>query len=174
MAARANAALSKIRDAQIFVMVPPAIISLGQTDGFDMYLTAPAGTDQKKLSELKDEFIIKANQNKTLTMVRVDSSSSAQQLHVDLDLQKALTFVLTLKDVYSTLSGALAGVYVNDFIDRSQIKKVYMQGKADARSKPEDLQKWTYATPKEGWFRFPNFPLPNGLITMKDWNVSTA
>ncbi|MGN1058765.1 MAG: efflux RND transporter permease subunit, partial [Candidatus Avelusimicrobium sp.] len=62
-----------------------------------------------------------------------------------------------LKDVYSTLSGAFAGVYVNDFIDRSQIKKVYMQGKADARSKPEDLQKWTVRNAKGSMVPFSEF-----------------
>ncbi|MDR0734973.1 MAG: efflux RND transporter permease subunit [Elusimicrobiota bacterium] len=143
IAARATVNLGRIRDAQIYALVPPPIMGLGQTDGFEMYLTAAAGVDREKLNELRQEFLARANESKVLSMVRSDSSKSAPQLHINFDTQKALLYGLNLSEVYSTLNSAWAGSYVNDFIDRSQIKKVYVQGKADSRSKPEDLYKWT-------------------------------
>lgn len=143
IARRANISLSKIRDARVFVMVPPPIMGLGQTDGFEMYLTAAGDTSREELSRVKNEFLAKANQSRVLSMVRADSSKSAPQLHIKIDTQKALAYGINLSDIYSTLNTAWAGSYINDFIDRSQVKKVYVQGMAEARSKPEDLYRWT-------------------------------
>ncbi|MEO6184668.1 MAG: efflux RND transporter permease subunit, partial [Steroidobacteraceae bacterium] len=45
-------------------------------------------------------------------------------------------------DVDATLSAAWGGNYVNDFIDRGRVKRVYIQGDAQFRSRPEDLGEW--------------------------------
>ncbi|WP_424244226.1 multidrug efflux pump [Elusimicrobium posterum] len=161
IANRAMGRLSSIRDASIFVMVPPAIIGLGSTDGFEMYLTAAANTSREELSEQRQEFLRKASESKVLTMVRSDTSKSASQLHIDFDSQKALTYGLNLSDIYSTLNSAWAGSYVNDFIDRTQVKKVYVQGKADARSTPQDLYKWTVRNNKGDMVSFSEFATTN-------------
>ena len=157
IANRAMGRLSSIRDAQIFVMVPPAIIGLGSTDGFEMYLTASANTSRERLGEQRQQFLAKANESQVVSMVRSDTSKSASQLHIDFDTQKALFYGLNLSDIYSTLNSAWAGSYVNDFIDRSQIKKVYVQGKADARSTPQDLYKWTVRNNKGDMVSFSEF-----------------
>jgi multidrug efflux pump len=157
IANRANMALSRIRDAQVFVMAPPPIMGLGSTDGFEMYLTAAAGTSREELSARRQDFLAKASESPVLGMVRSDSSKSAAQLHINFDSQKALAYGLNLNDIYSTLNSAWAGGYVNDFIDRSQIKKVYVQGRADARSKPEDLYKWTVRNNKGDMVSFNEF-----------------
>lgn len=143
IARRATVKLGKLRDAQIFAMVPPPIMGLGQTDGFEMYLTAAAGTSRAELDLLRKDFIDRAGKSKVLSMIRSDNARSAPQLKVNFDNAKALAFGLNLNDVYSTLNTAWAGSYINDFIDRSLVKKVYVQGKADARSKPDDIFKWT-------------------------------
>ncbi len=143
VARRATANLSGLRDAQIFAMVPPPIMGLGQTDGFEMYLTAAGGTQRAQLDVLRKDFIDQANKSKVLSMIRSDNARSAPQLKVNFDNAKALTFGLNLTDIYATLNSAWAGSYVNDFIDRSLVKKVYVQGQADSRSKPEDIYKWT-------------------------------
>jgi multidrug efflux pump subunit AcrB len=53
---------------------------------------------------------------------------------------------LTQSDVDSTLTAAWAGNYVNDFIDRGRVKRVYVQGDAPFRSRPEDLGDWYVRT----------------------------
>ena len=37
---------------------------------------------------------------------------------------------------------AWGGSYINDFIDRGRVKKVYVQGEAGSRMMPEDLDQW--------------------------------
>ena len=46
----------------------------------------------------------------------------------------------------STLSAAWGGNYVNDFIDHGRVKRVYVQGDAPFRSRPEDLGDWYVRT----------------------------
>lgn len=48
------------------------------------------------------------------------------QLQVDIDNNKAVSLGLSLSDVTDTLSSAWGGTYVNDFIDRGRVKKVYI------------------------------------------------
>ncbi len=47
-----------------------------------------------------------------------------------------------LAAINSTLSIAWGSDYVNDFIDRGRVKRVYVQGAADFRMQPEDLMRW--------------------------------
>ncbi|HEY5289485.1 MAG TPA: efflux RND transporter permease subunit, partial [Caulobacteraceae bacterium] len=54
IAQRANRAFSKIRDAQVFALVPPAVQSLGNASGFDLELEDQAGLGHQKLLQAKD------------------------------------------------------------------------------------------------------------------------
>jgi multidrug efflux pump len=74
--------------------------------------------------------------------VRLGSLPDTPQLHIDIDQAKASSLGLSLADVNTTLSAAWAGVYVNDFIDRARVKRVYMQADAPFRSAPDDLAQW--------------------------------
>lgn len=49
---------------------------------------------------------------------------------------------MSLADINSTVSIAWGSSYVNDFIDRGRVKRVYLQGRPDARMNPDDLSKW--------------------------------
>ncbi|WP_261666539.1 efflux RND transporter permease subunit [Erwinia mallotivora] len=142
IAARAMQHLSAIRDAQIIVMTPPAVSGLGQSDGFTMELQARAGTDRSQLMKLRDQLIAAAASDPTLTSVRANSLPDLPQLQVNIDDEKAQSLGLSIADINSTLSAAIGGSYVNDFTDRGRVKKVYMQGDADFRSKPEDINGW--------------------------------
>jgi len=44
--------------------------------------------------------------------------------------------------VNNTLSTVLGGSYINNFIDRGRVKKVYVQGDAPFRMMPEDINLW--------------------------------
>ncbi|MEA9390244.1 efflux RND transporter permease subunit [Acerihabitans sp. TG2] len=142
IALRATKNLAKIRDAQIFVLTPPSVSGLGQSNGFTFELQAQPGTSRSDLLTMRNQLLGKANQNSALMAVRPNSLPDLPQLQVDVDDQKALSLGLSVSDVDSTLSSAFGGTYVNDFIDRGRVKKVYIQGDNEYRSKPEDIGQW--------------------------------
>lgn len=148
IAAKATRNLSKIRDARIFVLVPPSIRGLGQADGFELYLQAAGSTSRNELNALREEIMTEASASPVLSRVRSDTSTSAPQLHIDFNKEAALAYGIQLRNIYNTLNTAWAGSYVNDFVDRSRIKRVYVQGEAPYRSKPEDLYSWTVRNSK--------------------------
>ncbi len=142
IALRATKELGAIRDATLFAMTPPSVDGLGQSNGFTFELMASGGTDRAELLKMRDQLIGKANQDATMHAVRANDMPQTPQLQVDIDNNKAVSLGLSLSDVTSTLSSAWGGTYVNDFIDRGRVKKVYIQGDSDSRSAPSDLGKW--------------------------------
>ena len=139
---RATMKLARIRDAQIFSLTPPAIEGLGQSSGFNFQLQALNDIDREKLKSLRDMLLDNVNQDPLFSAVRLGSMEDTPQLHVNIDEAKAVALGLSLADIDSLLNYAWAGAYVNDFVDRGRIKKVYLQGDAPFRSKPEDLDQW--------------------------------
>ncbi|MBJ7221322.1 MULTISPECIES: efflux RND transporter permease subunit [unclassified Brenneria] len=142
ISARATQALSRLRDAQVFTLTPPSVDGLGQSSGFTFELQATGTTDREKLLQLRDELLASANKSSRLADVRPNDLTQMPQLQVDIDNDKASALGLSMSDITETLSSAWGGSYVNDFIDRGRVKKVYIQGDEDSRSKPEDLNKW--------------------------------
>lgn len=142
IANRAMMKLAKIRDASIFALVPPAIMGLGQSNGFTFELQAAAGTSNEKLLELKNELLAKANQSKELKAVRSNDLPQTPQLQIDMDMEKAVSLGVSVSDATSTMSTAWGGSYVNDFLDNGRVKKVYVKGNSDTNTKPEDLGLW--------------------------------
>ncbi|MBW9463731.1 efflux RND transporter permease subunit [Kluyvera sp. EC_51] len=142
IALRATKELSSIRDATLFAMTPPAVDGLGQSNGFTFELMANGATDRDTLLKMRNQLIQAANQDPSLHAVRANDLPQMPQLQVDIDNNKAVSLGLSLSDVTSTLSSAWGGTYVNDFIDRGRVKKVYIQGDSDARGVPSDLGKW--------------------------------
>lgn len=142
IALRATKELSSIRDATLFAMTPPAVDGLGQSNGFTFELMANGATGRDTLLKMRNQLIQAANQDPSLHAVRANDLPQMPQLQVDIDNNKAVSLGLSLSDVTSTLSSAWGGTYVNDFIDRGRVKKVYIQGDSDARGVPSDLGKW--------------------------------
>lgn len=139
---RMNKNLSTVRDANIFALSPPVIRGLGQSNGFSFELQASPGTTREELILLKNELLAKARQSKLLVGIRESALSETPQLKIDIDTAKASALGLSMQDVSNTLTAAWAGSYVNDFIDKGLVKKVYISGDASYRSKPEDLSQW--------------------------------
>ncbi|MEG3129981.1 efflux RND transporter permease subunit [Pantoea cypripedii] len=142
IAGRAMMNLSAIRDAQVFVLSPPSISGLGQSNGFTFELQGRGATDRDQLLKLRNQLIADANQDPVLSSVRANTLPDLPQLQVDIDDEKAQSLGLSISNINSTLSAAIGGTYVNDFTDRGRVKKVYMQGDEEFRSKPEDIDKW--------------------------------
>ena len=142
VAQRASQALGKILDAQVFVMAPPAIQGLGESSGFDVQLQDLAGLGHAELLKARNQFIQLAAQDPRLAMVRAQGLEDTPQLNIDIDDRKAGAMGVAASDINDTLSVAMGGSYVNDFLDAGRVKKVYLQGEADKRMLAENLADW--------------------------------
>ena len=139
---RAMKAFSRIRDAQVFALVPPAVQELGSTSGFDLELEDRGDLGHEGLAKAQDELLAMAAKDPALVKVRANSLPDTPQLHVDIDQPKANALGLSIADINFTLSTAWGSNYINEFVDRGRVKRVFMQGDAPFRMKPEDLDRW--------------------------------
>ena len=144
--ARAMRSFSQIRDATVIPLTPPAISGLGQSNGFTFELTNTSGLSRDAFVALRDKLIAAANKDPKLAQVRASTLPDTPQLRVTLDDAKLAVFGLTENDVTNVLSSAWGGVYVNDFVDRGRVKRVYMQADAPFRMLPNDLDGWFVRT----------------------------
>jgi multidrug efflux pump len=142
IAGRAMAHFAKIKDALAFAFAPPAVLELGNATGFDFELLDRANLGHAKLMDARNQLLGMAAKDPTLMAVRSNGLEDEAQYHIDIDRQKADAFKLTIADVNNTLSAAWGSAYVNDFIDRGRIKRVFIQGDVPSRMLPEDFNKW--------------------------------
>jgi multidrug efflux pump len=142
IARRAMMAFSKLRTAQVFVLAPPAVQELGNSTGFDVELEDRAGLGHDRLLAARNQFLGMAARDPILAGVRPNGQEDTPQLQLDVDEARVGALGLTQADVNDTLSTASGGQYVDNFIDRGRIKRVYIQGDAPYRSRPEDLGQW--------------------------------
>jgi multidrug efflux pump len=139
---RAMQDFSQIRDAMVFAVVPPAVPELGTSSGFDFELQDTGGVGHDALMAARGQLLGMASKEPGLAQVRPNGQDDTPQLVIEVDQAKAGAMGLTTADVNSALSAALGGAYVNDFIDRGRVKKVFVQSDAPFRMKPEDLDRW--------------------------------
>ncbi|WP_413733573.1 efflux RND transporter permease subunit [Sodalis sp. RH21] len=142
IAGRAMKNLAGVRDAQIYTLVPPAVDGLGQSNGFTFELQATGATTRDELKTLRDRLVKDASASGELASVRANELPEMPQLNVDIDTAKAVALGLSISDVTATLSSGWGGTYVNDFLSSGRVKKVYLQGDSQFRSKPDDLNDW--------------------------------
>jgi multidrug efflux pump len=136
----------RLRDAEFFALNPPPVRGLGQSSGFTMQLLNAGGLSREEFKNARDSLLASARGDPALTNVRTNTLDDTPTLNVDIDQEKVGALGLTQGDVDSTLSTAWGGSYVNDFIDRGRVKRVYVQGDAPHRSRPEDLGDWYVRT----------------------------
>ncbi len=139
---RAMQKFSKIRDAQIFALVPAPIRELGNSTGFEMQLEDLGDLGHTALMAARNQLLDAARRDPTLAQVRPNGLDDTAQLHLDIDHAKANALGIAIADINTTLAAAWGGTYINDFIDRGRVKRVYMQGDAPFRMVPEDLDRW--------------------------------
>ena len=130
------------RDAQVFAIVPPSVQELGNATGFDLELEDRGNVGHDGLMAARNQLLGLAAKNPLLLGVRPNSLDDTPQVHVDIDQAKASALGVSLADINSTLSAAWGSSYINDFIDRGRVKRVYMQGDASYRMTPQDLDRW--------------------------------
>ncbi|MBI5590379.1 MAG: efflux RND transporter permease subunit [Deltaproteobacteria bacterium] len=149
VAAKAMGAFATIRDAMVFAFAPPAVMELGNATGFDFQLQDRAGLGHARLMEARNQLLAMAGQNGNLAAVRPNGQEDTPQFKLDIDSQKAGALGLSLAQIYDTVSSAWGSAYVNDFIDKGRVKKVYLQADAPYRMQPEDINRW-YVRNKAG------------------------
>ncbi|MNO69322.1 Toluene efflux pump membrane transporter TtgB [compost metagenome] len=157
LAHRAQQHFSTFRDAMVFAFAPPAVLELGNATGFDVFLQDRAGIGHDKLMEARNQFLGMAAQSKVLSAVRPNGLNDEPQYQLSIDDERASALGVTIADINATLSIALGANYVNDFIDRGRVKKVYIQGQPASRMNPEDLQQWYVRNSRDQMVPFSSF-----------------
>jgi multidrug efflux pump len=144
--ARANRALASLRDVKFFALNPPPVRGLGQSSGFTAELINSGGLSREAFKTQVNAFLDAAQTDPVLAGVRQNALDDNPTLKVDLDAAKIGALGLTQSAVDQTLTTAWGGSYVDDFVDRGRVKRVYVQGDAPYRSRPEDLGDWSVRT----------------------------
>ncbi|WP_105254053.1 efflux RND transporter permease subunit [Pseudoalteromonas sp. T1lg75] len=139
---RAMGKFSTIKEAQIFAFNLPPIVELGQATGFNMFLQDRGGLGHEALLQARNQFLGMAAQRPELMAVRPNGMEDAAQLQVDIDQLKAQALGVPISEINNALSIGWGSTYVNDFVDRGRVKKVYVQADAEFRMTPEDLSHW--------------------------------
>ncbi|WP_414448503.1 efflux RND transporter permease subunit [Burkholderia sp. 22PA0099] len=142
VAQRAFGPFSAIRDGMVIPIVPPAILELGNAKGFDIFLEDDTGQGHEALMAARDKFLELAEKDPLLINVRPNGMNDEPQFHINIDDEKARSQQVSLAAINDTMTAAWGSQYVNDFIDRGRVKKVFIQGQPDSRVRPEDLNKW--------------------------------
>jgi multidrug efflux pump len=154
---RATRSLSSLRDVQFFALNPPAVRGLGQSNGFTLELLNTGRLSRQEFKARRDALIDAASNDPELAAIRNSGLEDNPTLNVNMDQSKIGALGLTQAQVDSTISTAWGGDYVNDFVDRGRVKRVYVQGDAPYRSRPEDLGNWFVRTASGDMAPFSSF-----------------
>ncbi|MEX2495213.1 MAG: efflux RND transporter permease subunit [Woeseia sp.] len=157
VAGRAMEALSQIKDAMVFAFSPPAMPELGRAAGFVFYLKDNANLGHDALVEASNRFLAAAAQSPLMVNVRHNGQADAPQFRLDIDIEKARALGLAVGDINATLQAAWGGQYIDDFIDRGRVKRVYVQADAPFRMVPEDFRLWAVRNSEGEMVPFPAF-----------------
>ncbi|MDP9607016.1 efflux RND transporter permease subunit [Variovorax sp. NFACC27] len=133
---------ARTSNANVFVMLPPAVRGLGSNAGFDVQLQDLGGIGHEALVQAREQFLALARKDPALSQVRSNNLDDTPQFAIDIDDRKAAALNLSTSDINDTLSSAMGGSYVNDFINNGRVKKVYVQADAPFRMQPDSVDRW--------------------------------
>jgi multidrug efflux pump len=142
VAARANQRFKQIADAQAIAFAPPPVLELGNASGFDLELLDRANQGHDKLLQARDQLLDLVHKDARLERVRANGLDDEPQYQFNVNWEKASALGLTVTDINNTLSAAWGSQFVDDFIDRGRVKRVFIQGDAPSRMLPHDLTDW--------------------------------
>src|SRR5512133_55057 len=142
VAARASTAFSKIKEAAVFAFTPPAVMELGNANGFELQLEDRADLGHDGLMAARNQLLGMARKDPRLAKVRPSGLEDTPEYKFDVDPQRAAALGVSLADVGSMFSSTWGASYVNDFVDKGRTKRVFMQADAPYRMLPEDAERW--------------------------------
>ncbi|HEY8331775.1 MAG TPA: efflux RND transporter permease subunit [Pseudomonas sp.] len=140
--ARAMQRFSQMKAGTALAFAPPAIQELGNATGFNLFLQDYSGRGHENLMQARGQFLAEAAKHPALALVRPNGKGDEPQYQVLIDDEKARTLNVDIAEINATMSAAWGSSYINDFIDRGRVKRVYIQGIPQARITPEDFDKW--------------------------------
>jgi multidrug efflux pump len=146
---RASAEFASWPEAQAFAFAPPPIRELGNATGFNLFIQDRTGLGRDALLQARNTMIGEAAKNPVLTGVRPNATADTPQYKLDIDNAKAGALGVSVAEISDTLTSAWGGSFINDFLDRGRVKRVYMQADAPYRMLPEDLNRF-YVRNNEG------------------------
>ena len=186
VAGRAMGAFSQFRDGMAFAFSPPAVVELGQANGFDFMLQDRGGIGHEKLMDARNMLLGMAMKNPKLKAVRPNGQDDSPQFKLDIDDVRAGSLGVPLTSINDVLATAWGSSYVNDFIENGRVKKVFLQADAKYRMLPEDIGSWyvrnnlgemvpfsAFATPK--WkYGSPRLERYNGIPSVEVMGQAAA
>ena len=164
IAARTFAKFMMLPTAQVFPLVPPAVQELGNSNGFEIQLEDRGNLGHAGLIQARNMLLGLAARDPVFQQVYPNSLDDTPQLHIDIDQGKANALGVATADANATLSAAWGGNFVNNFIDRSRVKRVYIQGDAPFRMVPQDLDRWYVRTTTGTMAPFSSFAKVNWTV----------
>jgi HAE1 family hydrophobic/amphiphilic exporter-1/multidrug efflux pump len=129
----------RVTTGQVIAFAPPAAFELGNASGFDLELEDVGNVGHAKLLAARNQLLAMARQDKGLVQVRPNGLDDVPQLKLNVDHARAGAFGLSQADINTTVSAAFGGAFVNQFIDRGRVKKVFVEADAPFRTSPQDL-----------------------------------
>ncbi len=157
IAGRAMGALSRIKDAMVFTILPPSVPGLGTATGFDLQLIDRGNIGHAALLQARNQLLGMAAQNPLVSGVRPNGLEDTAEFRLEVDREKARALGLSLNEVNETLSTAWGADYVNDFIHNGRVKKVFVQADAPFRMLPSDIDRWYVRNATGGMVPFSSF-----------------
>jgi len=142
LTARINARFGGYQDALIIASSPPAVRELGNATGFSFQLLDRGGLGHNALMAAREQLLRLANDSPVLSRVRANGLNDEAQFRLIVDWERASALGLSVTEINTTLATAWGATYVNDFMDRGRVKRVFMQGDQESRMTPGDLDKW--------------------------------
>ena len=154
---RASKEFASWPEAQAFAFAPPAIRELGNASGFNLFIQDRTGLGRDALIDARNNMIAEAAKNPILTGVRPNATADTPQYKLDIDNAKAGALGVSVAEISDTLTSAWGGSFINDFLDRGRVKRVYMQADAPYRMLPEDLNRFYVRNNQGEMVPFSNF-----------------
>ncbi len=142
IAARLNQRFRALYQGQAVALAPPAVRGLGTSAGFELWLQDSGGQGAAALTSARRDLMAQAMADPKLSQIRFGGLEDTPQLQVDMNDAAITAQQVRPEDVNALLSTAWGGTYVNDFLDRGRIKRVFVQGDAAWRMTPEAIGQW--------------------------------
>jgi multidrug efflux pump len=121
---------------------PPAALELGNATGFDFELEDLGNVGHDVLTQASGQLMKIAGKDPAIGLIRPNGLPDEPQYKLDIDWEKASALGLSIADISNTLGAGWGSAYVNQFIDRGRVKRVYIQGDPTSRMLPQDLDQW--------------------------------
>ncbi|MDX7797389.1 multidrug efflux RND transporter permease subunit [Aeromonas caviae] len=135
----AQAAMANSKEGTVMSLLPPAIDELGTSSGFTLFLQDRANQGEAALQAAQAQLLALAAQSEVVSDVYPDSLPPGENIHLEINRQKAEAMGLSFTSVSSTLSAAMGSLYINDFPNGGHMQQVILQADAKARMQLDDV-----------------------------------